>query len=142
MFAGRVPTGIFEGSPSSNSTSMLKVSALLLVLLGAAHSILGERYILTRLFRRADLPQLFGGTAFTTRTLRFAWHVTTVAWFGIAALLWQASSGRLDTQSIAATIGYTSVASGFLPLLITRGRHLSWMVFFLVGGLCLWASTS
>jgi len=38
------------------------------VLVGVAHSVLGERYILIRLFKREGLPKLFGGTEFTTRT--------------------------------------------------------------------------
>ena len=121
---------------------MLQLAAVLIALLSIAHSFLGERYILTRLFKRDNLPKLFGGTEFTTRTLRFAWHVTSVVWFGIAVILWQASSGSLDQKFVVKTIGYTSIASGFLPLLITRGRHLSWIAFFLVGGLCLWVSAT
>lgn len=38
------------------------VAAVLAAGLGLAHSILGEKYILIRLFRRTDLPKLFGGT--------------------------------------------------------------------------------
>jgi hypothetical protein len=52
--------------------------------IGLAHSVLGERYILMRLFRHTDLPKLFGGTEFTIRALRFAWHLTTIAWWGAA----------------------------------------------------------
>lgn len=66
---------------------------VMIVALGAAHSVLGERYILMRLFRRADLPHLFGSDDFTKRTLRFAWHLTTVAWSGMAAVVWYAARG-------------------------------------------------
>ncbi|HSC80175.1 MAG TPA: hypothetical protein VLC08_07470, partial [Chitinolyticbacter sp.] len=65
----------------------LYLAALLAGLLGLAHSVLGECYILIRLFRRQDLPKLFGSQDFTLRTLRFAWHLTTLAWWGFAALL-------------------------------------------------------
>jgi hypothetical protein len=51
------------------------IAAGLAVLLGVAHSYLGERYILVRLFKRSDLPKLFGGQEFTRHTLRFAWHL-------------------------------------------------------------------
>jgi hypothetical protein len=51
---------------------------------GLAHSVLGERYVLMRLFRRTDLPKLFRGAELTIRTLRFAWHLTTIAWQGAA----------------------------------------------------------
>lgn len=30
--------------------------------------------------------------------------------------------------------------SGMLPLVMTRGRHLSWIVLFAVGGLALWSA--
>lgn len=118
----------------------MTLAAILFVALGLAHSILGERYILVRLFCREDLPKLFGSSQFTTRTLRFAWHIMTVAWFGFAALLVQIGQGQLTPQSAAQVIGMTSIASGFLPLIITRGKHLSWMVLFIIGGISsLWS---
>ena len=66
-----------SGSPVNG---WLRSAATLAVGVGLAHSYLGERYILTRLFRRTPLPPLFGSDTFTRRTLRFAWHITTVAW--------------------------------------------------------------
>lgn len=114
---------------------LLYLAASLVVALGIAHSTLGERHILVRLFRRDNLPKLFGGTEFTVRTLRFAWHITTVAWFGFGALLLHAGRGDLSTSGTLRIIGATFIASGFLPLLITRGRHLSWLVLFGIGGI-------
>lgn len=121
---------------------MLYLAALLVFALGVAHSILGERYILIRLFRRHDLPELFGSSWFTTRTLRFAWHITSLTWFGIAALLWQLARGALTPAATAQIIGITSIACGILPIAFTRGKHLSWMVFFSVGALALWWSAA
>ena len=116
---------------------MLYVAALLVFLLGVAHSVLGERYILVRLFRRDDLPKVFGSAWFTVRTLRFAWHITTLTWFGIAAILWQLARGTLTPVATAQTIGITCIACGILPIVFTRGRHLSWVVFFAVAALTL-----
>lgn len=116
---------------------MIQVAVFLAVALGLAHSVLGERYILIRLFRRTDLPRIFGSAGFTRQTLRFAWHITTVAWFGFAALLLQVSRGEVTASSVAQVIGLTSIASGLLPLVITRGRHLSWLVLFVIGGIAL-----
>jgi len=62
----------------------LLMAAVLTILVAAAHSYLGERYILIRLLRRNDLPKLFGGVEFTKKTLRFAWHITSIAWLGLA----------------------------------------------------------
>ena len=119
---------------------LLYLAAFLAVALGVAHSYLGERYILTRLFRRSDLPKLFGGSEFTTRTLRFAWHITTVAWLGFAALLLHAGRGDLTVSGTLKIIGIMSIVSGLLPLLLTRGRHLSWLVLFAIGGIALWCA--
>lgn len=117
---------------------MLQLAALLIALLGLAHSILGERYILTRLFRR-ELPKLFGGPDFTRNTLRFAWHLTTVLAWGISAVLWQLASAP-SAELPVRTLGGCLIVCGLLPLAFTRGRHLSWVVFFTAGGLCLaWA---
>ena len=66
---------------------MLQLAAILIVLLGVAHSVLGERYILTRLFR-GELPKLFGSSEFTRNTLRFAWHLTTLLALALGAILW------------------------------------------------------
>ena len=112
---------------------LLVVAAILIALLGMAHSYLGERYILVRLFRRTDLPSLFGGQAFTRHTLRFAWHLTTVAWLGLAGLLvvlGSASAGGAQRQ--ARVIAATFAASGVVSLIGSRGRHLSWVVLFIV----------
>jgi hypothetical protein len=117
---------------------MLQAAAVLIVLLGIAHSVLGERCILTRLFRR-ELPTLFGGPEFTRSTLRFAWHLTTVLAFALGAVLWLLA-GNPSAELLARVLGWFLVVSGLLPLVFTRGRHLSWVVLFAAGGLCLaWA---
>jgi hypothetical protein len=114
----------------------LLVAAGVAALLALAHSYLGERYILIRLFRRGGLPELFGGVEFTQHTLRFAWHLTSVAWVGFAALLMNLAScpdGSAWTE--ARLISVTFAVSGVLALVGSRGRHLSWIVFFGIAGL-------
>jgi hypothetical protein len=107
----------------------LHLAAALAVSIGIAHSYLGERYILVRLFRR-ELPPLFGSDWFTRRTLRFAWHLTTVAWWGFGALLWMLA----DTDAVARDAGLWVVAAVFgvnalITVAASRGRHLAWIVF-------------
>ena len=114
---------------------MLYLAAALIFVTGIAHSYLGERYILVRLFRRNDLPKLFGGTAFTTGTLRFAWHLTTVAWWSLAYLIVLAAGATPTSADILRAIAVTSLVSGAFPLVFTRGKHLSWIVFFVVAAL-------
>jgi len=62
-------------------------AALLITLLGLAHSVLGEWLLLGPLFRRGDVPKLIGSRRFAKRTLRFAWHLTTVLMWCTAAIL-------------------------------------------------------
>lgn len=118
---------------------LLLIAASLMFFAGVAHSYLGERYILTRLFQRDGLPKLFGGTAFTTGTLRFAWHLTTVVWWGLAYLTVVAAYGNISRDQFLLVMGVISLVSAAFPLYFTRGKHLSWLVFLLVGVLVLTA---
>jgi hypothetical protein len=111
----------------------LLAAAGIAVALGIAHSLLGERVILMRLFDRVDLTQLFRRPAFTRRTLRFGWHLATAAWLGFAGLLvLLAVPGGVAVRDAARVVSAVFAASGLLALAITRGRHLSWIGFFAV----------
>jgi hypothetical protein len=111
----------------------LLVAVLLVVGIAVAHSYLGERYILIRLIRREILPKLFGGTEFTKNTLRFAWHVTSVAWLGFAGVLIALASGTEPVGgTVARVVAATFALSGALALFGSRGRHPSWIVFFAI----------
>jgi hypothetical protein len=117
---------------------VLYAAAALMAFLAIAHSIIGERRLIGPLAARDDLPRLFGGTRFTGPTLRFAWHVTSVLGLGFAAVLLAVALGASEA-AIVCTIGVTLIASGILPLVFTRGRHLAWAVFLAAGALCvLW----
>lgn len=122
------------------TSNVLYLAALLLLLVGFAHSLLGEKYILMRLFRRENLPKLFGGQDFTRKTLRFAWHLTTVAWLGLAAILVLIANGAFTTASAGIVVGVTFLIHGVVALVASRGRHLSWPVFLLVGLIAVFAT--
>ena len=108
----------------------LMIGAVLIVAIGAAHSVLGEKYILVRLFRRDNLPHLLGSDVFTKQTLRFTWHLTTIAWWGFAALLVLYAGRGADAEvSALAIIEIVFLASALVTLIATRGRHLAWVVF-------------
>ncbi|KGJ97364.1 hypothetical protein [Colwellia psychrerythraea] len=110
---------------------MLLIGAFLLIFIGFIHSYLGEKFILMRLFKRDNLPKLLGSDWFTKRILRFAWHLTTLAWWGFAAILYFLSnpSGNIRTE-ILITIAVVFTISGLVSLLFSRGKHLSWLFFF------------
>ncbi|MEZ4397970.1 MAG: hypothetical protein R3C71_13765 [Candidatus Krumholzibacteriia bacterium] len=112
----------------------LGLAALLAVLLAVAHSSLGERFILIRLLRRQDLPRLFGSDRFTRRTLRFAWHLSSVAWLGLAAALVLQAGEDLESarERLLLALSLTFLVSGAITALVSRGRHLAWPVFVAV----------
>ncbi len=84
----------------------LTIGAVLAFGIGLAHSYLGERYILIRLFKRGNLPHLFGSDDFTRRTLRFVWHVTTIAWWGLGAVMVVYAAGQIDQPGPGGPRGY------------------------------------
>jgi len=122
------------------SAALLYLAAFLAIAVGAAHSVLGERYILIRLFRRGDLPKLFGSPDFTIRTLRFAWHLTTVAWWGFAGILVLLANPPISLSGVGAVVGWTFLAHAAIALFASRGRHLAWPVFLAIGIIALYAA--
>lgn len=115
---------------------MLFLAAILVIAIGFVHSILGEKYILQRLFRQ-PLPKLFGDDRFTKQTLRFVWHILSIAWFGFAALLILLSRGDVSRIDLLNVIGATFALTGITALIASRGKHLSWIVFGTIAVLCL-----
>ena len=116
------------------------IGAILLIAIGLLHSYLGERYILIRLFRHGNLPKLFGGIGFTKNTLRFAWHLTSVAWFGFAAILFHMGQGVLHVQFVSNVIATTFILHAVISLIGAKGKHFSWYIFLTIGLLTLSAS--
>ena len=136
----------------------LRLAAGLVLLLALVHSVLGERYIVIRLLRRPNLPKLFGSDVFTKRTLRFAWHLTTLAWCGFAALLLAIAPevpsldstalevatpmgvASVSRRTVAAIVGATCVMSAVATAVGSRGRHLAWIVFLAIAVLTWWGA--
>jgi len=125
----------------------LLAAALLVLGSALAHSLLGEKVVLRRVYRHT---QDTGGPnrrasddPLTRQTLRLAWHSLTVALLGFAALLIQAALSGLPygngwdvaLQVISLTFGALSL----LSLAIARGRHIGWM-WFLATSIAIWLS--
>lgn len=122
------------------TSAALYFAAFLLVAVGIAHSVLGERYILRRLFRRDDLPKLFGSPEFTVRTLRFAWHVTSVAWVGFGGIVVLLARPPITSNGIGLVVGWTFLIHFAIAFAGSRGKHLSWLVFLAVGIIVIYAT--
>lgn len=104
-------------------------SSGILVALALLHSMLGENAILKPLFAR---HWEIGIERYAVeRILRFAWHLTSLAWVALAAILLGFSASEV--------IAWTCVASGALVFFMLRG-HLAWPLFVLAA-LLVWEST-
>jgi hypothetical protein len=117
----------------------LLVSAGLAALLGVAHSMLGERRLIGPLLAPDQRAGLLAKSSFARSILRFAWHLTSVAWWGLGAVLVAvalAAPGRTEADVLIAVAG-TLAVSGLLILAISKGRHLAWPVFLVAAGLAL-----
>lgn len=111
---------------------MYYLASILLILIGVAHSYLGERYILIRLFRREDLPKVLGSEEFTKNTLRFAWHVTTITWFGFASILIHLAGHNIAPTVVGNIIAITFFLHFLISLVGGRGKHFSWIAFLMI----------
>ena len=119
---------------------LLYLAAFMTFFIGIAHSVLGEKYILVRLFKRGNLPKLLGGTEFTQLTLRFAWHITTIAWWGFAAILIMLAEKSFTYQNLAMVVAITFLTSSAIAIIMSKGRHYAGFVFLFIGAVSLYAA--
>ena len=119
------------------------IAAVLLVLVGLFHSLIGGRRLIAPIVARDDLPAILGSRAMSRVTLKAGWHLLTLMWFALAAIL------VLDQLAVAefrqltlAVFGGTFVFCGLAALVLSRGKHLSWVLFFPIGGVLLALSVS
>ena len=120
-------------------SAALYFAACILGFIGIAHSYLGERYLLRRLDRYGDLPKVFRDPVFAFRVMRLAWHITSIAWFGFAALLVLIAHPPVTAEGVGIAIGVVFLVHGVASLVLARGRHLSWVLFLAVGALTIYA---
>ena len=118
------------------STSLLYVAAVLSVFIGLVHSWLGERRLIGPLLaaREGVLQHKYARDV-----LRFAWHITTLAWWGIGAAFVAFAGVPAETgahRALMALAG-TMLITGLVILLTGRGRHWAWPVFLAIAG-CAW----
>lgn len=119
------------------TTVALIVAALLTAWLGVAHSWLGERRLLGPLLAPGRRQGFLEKSAAARTTLRFAWHLTSMAWCGIALILAALAFSPLGGggRLVLVIIAMTFVLTGAVVLATSRGRHFAWPVFLLIAAL-------
>jgi hypothetical protein len=112
-----------------------------------AHSLVGEKVVLRRLYRRggerAEVGRRAGDDASTRRAIRLAWHSLSVSLVGFAMLLLTSGIDHRAVgegwNSLAPVIAATFAALTVLSLLISRGRHVGWM-WYAAAAVAAWLS--
>jgi len=118
----------------------LIIGSITMTLLAGLHSYAGEIRLMQPLLQRNDLPTLNGSVDYTKTILRWAWHLTSLAWFGFAAIFLGLISVAPDERLVPLLILAGILAlSGVIVLTVTRGRHPAW-IFFLIATACAWMS--
>ncbi|AUR05913.1 hypothetical protein PhaeoP72_03995 (plasmid) [Phaeobacter inhibens] len=115
---------------------MLITAAILLVAVSLMHSVLGGINLINPICRRADLPIILGSRRNTVLTLQFGWHFLSFFWVALTALLvlLHVRPDRFLEDFLTGGAGLF-IASALIALIAGRGRHLSWIFFFPIGGL-------
>jgi hypothetical protein len=105
-------------------------AAVLLAIVGAIHTVLGERLIFSRM-RVAGVIPTNGGQLLRERNVRIlwaTWHLVTVMGWGTAAMLYwlgQPSTGSYPFLSVMVTV--SMLTGSALVLVGTRGKHPGWV---------------
>jgi hypothetical protein len=112
---------------------LIYIAAIGAVALGVAHSTLGERLIFPRLLRDESLPRLRGSVDYARSIVRWAWHLTSLAWAGFAYLLFLIAAGKSPSAvELSRVIAVVFGLTGIIAFATTRGRHVAWPLLALV----------
>lgn len=121
---------------------MLITAATLLVLVGLMHSVLGGKRLISPLLKRTDLPIILGSVENTRLTLWVGWHLLTFVFFGQAILLVViALSPENAITTAIISVSISTGLAGLLALVLTRGKHRSWIMFLPISALTALAAT-
>ena len=112
------------------NATMLNTAGGLSVLIGITHSYLGEVRILKPMYAQYKLPVLRGSDRATKNVMRFAWHLTSVAWAGLGGVIFAiASPAPNPFACILRVIATTFAIHAVVTAAATRFRHYAWIVF-------------
>jgi hypothetical protein len=123
---------------------LLATAAILAIVTGAAHSILGE-WLIFRRVRSSSLVPALPAPPLQERHIRIlwaTWHLASVLAWVLAGLFWRLAQSPAATLSAnfvlaAAAVGF--FAGSLLVLAGTRGRHPGWIALAATGILS-WAA--
>ncbi len=114
----------------------LLLAATLTAITGIIHSWLGERRLIGPLLAPENRSGPLAHSAFARRVLRFAWHLTSLAWWGSAAIFVVLALTPPDAQGrlILAISAAMFLITGLTCLIAGGVRHIGWPFFFMITG--------
>lgn len=124
------------------TSAALVTAAALTVFIGLVHSWLGEVRLIGPLTAPETRTGLLAKSRFARDVLRFAWHLTTLTWFGVGAVFMIFARAPLDGtgRSVVLALALTMLATGLVILASGRGRHWAWPVFLAIAGCAAYAA--
>jgi hypothetical protein len=147
--------GHFQRAPSASDGQLFLLgvelnkyyiaAGIVAIIVGIAHSVLGEGLVFRRMRREGVVPT-DGGTVLQERHVRIiwaCWHALTVlGWLAAAILFWLAAAPRHDssTHFPETAISVAMLLSSGLVLIGTKGKHPGWIGFLAVAVLVLFGS--
>ena len=105
------------------------LAAGLALIVGLAHTILGELLLIRRLSSNC-VPALAGSTDLARRTLRATWHLPTALAWGFAAILLRFSLPAAPDAYVAfveSAAALSLLAGSLIFLFCTKGKHPGWV---------------
>jgi hypothetical protein len=125
-----------EPSMATPAAIALGLAAFLTLAIGLVHSWLGERVLIGPLLAPASRFGLLKESSAARRVLRFAWHLTTLAWWALAAVFLAIAAQPIvgSARQVLAILAVFFLVTGLVVLGSSKGRHLAWPVFLAIAG--------
>jgi len=116
---------------------VLYIAALSLLLVAFGHSYFGEKILLRPLFNSKGLAAFKHKQGFAKNVLRAGWHILTLTWVAMAIMLSFLQTGQADVKPALLWVFIATFSLfGVGALIFSRGKHLSWVFFFITAGAC------
>lgn len=121
---------------------LLTIAAAMTFLIGFGHSWLGEKILIGPLLDPEKRQGMLAKDRFARQVIRFGWHATSIAWWGLGAVVFILSRGPISEtgHTILLALTGTFLATGLGILISTRGRHFAWLVFLIIAALTGWVA--
>jgi hypothetical protein len=129
-------------SASIQMSVFFLIAGVVLFGVGVMHTVLaewiGERTLVRRITRLRLIETSDSQDLLARRVVRLAWHLTSLTWCGVAAILIYLSfvEQTESLQAVVRILGATFLLHAVLSLVIARARHPSWYLFLIVSVLC------